>query len=74
MEAAEKALSSLKQASNTASLDSFAKEGKQIEMMNPAAEKTAGFDTDLKEVLNVWYSAGFYTGKYLSKQSKKRDG
>ncbi|PHU28779.1 hypothetical protein BC332_00872 [Capsicum chinense] len=58
MEAAEKALSSLKQASNTASLDSFAKE----EIMNPAAEKTAGFDTDLKEVLNAWYSAGFYTG------------
>lgn len=75
MEAAEKALSSLKQASNTASLNSFAKEGKQIEMMSPvAAEKTDGLATDLSEVLNAWYSAGFYTGKYLSEQSKKRDG
>lgn len=75
MEAAEKALSSLKQASNTASLNSFAKEGKQIEMMNPvAAEKTGGLETDLTEVLNAWYSAGFYTGKYLSEQSNKRHG
>lgn len=75
MGAAEKALSSLKQASNTASLNSFAKEGKQIETMNSvAAEKTDGLETDLMEVLNAWYSAGFYTGKYLSEQSKKRDG
>ncbi|PHT50523.1 hypothetical protein CQW23_10270 [Capsicum baccatum] len=34
--------------------------------MNPvAAEKAAGLETDLKEVLNAWYSAGFYTGKTL---------
>lgn len=32
--------------------------------------------TDLAVVLNAWYSAGFYTGKYLSEQSleKKRQG
>ncbi|MCD7470125.1 hypothetical protein HAX54_009710 [Datura stramonium] len=75
MAAAEKALSSLKQASNTASLNSFAKEGKQIEMMSPvAAQKTDGLETDLTELLNAWYSAGFYTGKYLSKQSNERHG
>ncbi|XP_009766238.1 uncharacterized protein [Nicotiana sylvestris] len=68
-EAAEKVLSSLKQASNTASLDSFANEGKQIEMNPVTAEKAAGLETDLTEVLNAWYSAGLYTGKYLSEQS-----
>lgn len=73
MEAAEKALSSLKQASNTASLNSFAKEGNQIETNPVAAEKTEGLKTDLTEVLNAWYSAGFYTGKYLSEQCKKRE-
>ncbi|XP_059275621.1 uncharacterized protein LOC132030137 [Lycium ferocissimum] len=74
MGAAEKALSSLKQASNTASLNSFAKQGKQIEMNPVAAEKTEGLETDLTEVLNAWYSAGFSTGKYLSEQSNKKDG
>lgn len=32
--------------------------------MNPVtAEKAAGLEADLTEVLNAWYSAGLYTGK-----------
>ncbi|KAJ1280402.1 hypothetical protein BS78_04G230000 [Paspalum vaginatum] len=32
---------------------------------------TAGADSDLAALLNAWYAAGFYTGRYLSLQSTK---
>ncbi|KAL6985714.1 hypothetical protein U1Q18_019088 [Sarracenia purpurea var. burkii] len=39
-------------------------------------EQTSISETDLTVVFNAWYSAGFYTGKYLAEQSiaKKRHG
>lgn len=38
-------------------------------------ETNASPETDLSTVLNAWYSAGFYTGKFLTEQSvaKNRD-
>lgn len=38
-------------------------------------ETNASPETDLSTVLNAWYSAGFYTGKFLTEQSvaKKQD-
>lgn len=33
---------------------------------------SASSETDLAEVLNAWYSAGFYTGKYLTEQTVAR--
>uniref|UniRef100_A0A453PBM4 Survival Motor Neuron Gemin2-binding domain-containing protein n=6 Tax=Triticinae TaxID=1648030 RepID=A0A453PBM4_AEGTS len=32
---------------------------------------TTGADSDLAVVLNAWYTAGFYTGRYLMQQSMK---
>ncbi|ERN15525.1 hypothetical protein AMTR_s00048p00092440 [Amborella trichopoda] len=29
-------------------------------------------ETDISVVINAWYAAGFYTGKYYSEQSTKR--
>ncbi|XP_027081289.1 uncharacterized protein [Coffea arabica] len=37
-------------------------------------EKSTSSETDLTVVLNAWYSAGFYTGKYLTEQSSARHG
>ncbi|KAL3834926.1 hypothetical protein ACJIZ3_009662 [Penstemon smallii] len=69
MAAAERALSSLtKEAS---SIDISANGGKDKEVT-----QSTGSGTDLAMVLNAWYSAGLYTGKYLSEQSfeKRRHG
>ncbi|GAB4834780.1 hypothetical protein Ancab_033048 [Ancistrocladus abbreviatus] len=65
MGAAERAMSSLKE--NTS-------DGKGENDHNDELEQNASSGTDLTVVLNAWYSAGFYTGKYLSEQShaKKR--
>ncbi|XP_040377333.1 uncharacterized protein LOC102701791 [Oryza brachyantha] len=38
--------------------------------MNPNFD-TVGADSDLAVVLNAWYAAGFYTGRYLMQQSMK---
>ncbi|KAJ0802536.1 putative survival motor neuron-like protein [Helianthus annuus] len=45
---------------------SFDKEGKQEQ----EGETTS--QTDLSAVLNAWFSAGFYTGKYLSEQASAK--
>ncbi|CAI9095286.1 OLC1v1031193C1 [Oldenlandia corymbosa var. corymbosa] len=70
MVAAEKALTSLKNRDyiNPSSYDNEGKE-KQLETGCNHAEKSTSSETDLTVVLNAWYSAGFYTGKYLSEQS-----
>ncbi|XP_011069701.1 uncharacterized protein LOC105155514 [Sesamum indicum] len=61
MVAAEKALSSLKEANGV--------KDKPLGMeMGHSAESNKS-TTDLDVVLNAWYCAGFYTGKYLSEQS-----
>ncbi|KAL2666510.1 hypothetical protein AAZX31_01G014000 [Glycine max] len=64
MGAAEKALSTIR---TTISGDFNVNEGK--ERNNSEPEKINGSETDLAAVLNAWYSAGFYTGKYLAEQS-----
>ncbi|CAL5359547.1 hypothetical protein CsSME_00049728 [Camellia sinensis var. sinensis] len=62
--AAESALSSLKIKTSE----------KGEERHEGQLEKSAISETDLTVVFNAWYSAGFYTGKYLAEQSiaKKR--
>ncbi|MED6205949.1 hypothetical protein PIB30_022395 [Stylosanthes scabra] len=64
MGAAEKALSSVR---TTISGDSNVNEEKERTISEP--KQTSGSGTDLTAVLNAWYSAGFYTGKYLAEQS-----
>ncbi|CAL0311793.1 unnamed protein product [Lupinus luteus] len=64
MGAAEKALSNIKA---TVSGDSNVNEEK--ERNKSELEQINGSETDLTAVLNAWYSAGFYTGKYLVEQS-----
>ncbi|XP_021765583.1 uncharacterized protein LOC110730116 isoform X1 [Chenopodium quinoa] len=59
MGAAERAMSTLTNGT------SDSKENK----INIGAEQSAAPGTDLSTVLNAWYSAGFYTGKYLTEQS-----
>ncbi|KAL3499996.1 hypothetical protein ACH5RR_039089 [Cinchona calisaya] len=70
MVAAEQALSSLKEQACTNSV-AYANEGKEKQSQTGICplEKSASSETDLTVVLNAWYSAGFYTGKYLSEQS-----
>ncbi|KAK9274639.1 hypothetical protein L1049_021890 [Liquidambar formosana] len=62
--AAEKAISSMKM--KPSEKDEEQQEGKM-------AEGTSA-ETDLTDVLNAWYSAGFYTGKYLMEQSIAKKG
>ncbi|OWM88251.1 hypothetical protein CDL15_Pgr003663 [Punica granatum] len=58
IEAARKAISSLKiEGSSICEGKENKKEGDMV--------VTTSSETDLAEVLNAWYSAGFYTGKYL---------
>ncbi|KAK8472189.1 hypothetical protein PHAVU_002G136900 [Phaseolus vulgaris] len=64
MGAAEKALSTIR---TTISGDFNVNEGK--ERNNSEPEEINGPETDLAAVLNAWYSAGFYTGKYVVQQS-----
>ncbi|KAK4420330.1 hypothetical protein Salat_1983300 [Sesamum alatum] len=61
MIAAEKALSSLKEANGV--------KDKLVGMAMGHSAESNKSTTDLDVVLNAWYSAGFYTGKYLSEQS-----
>ncbi|XP_038679307.1 uncharacterized protein LOC119980609 isoform X2 [Tripterygium wilfordii] len=67
MGAAEKAISSMKMKS---SVDPCKAEGNDNakESDGQMAQGTSS-ETDLSVVLNAWYSAGFYTGKYLVEQS-----
>ncbi|CAI0418728.1 unnamed protein product [Linum tenue] len=61
MEAAERAMSSMKgKSSDNNGVEDEEKQGK-------AQGPTSG--TDLCNVLNAWYSAGFFTAKYLTEQS-----
>ncbi|XP_057521072.1 uncharacterized protein LOC130801278 [Amaranthus tricolor] len=59
MGAAEKAISALK---------INASDSKEENKTDSVVEQKATVGTDLSTVLNVWYSAGFYTGKYLTEQ------
>ncbi|KAL2901221.1 putative 4-diphosphocytidyl-2-C-methyl-D-erythritol kinase [Bienertia sinuspersici] len=59
---AERALSSLKNKPDS----------KKDNKMNDGGERSATSETDLSTVLNAWFSAGLYTGKYLTEQSCKK--
>ncbi|KAL9167015.1 hypothetical protein ABFS82_05G068500 [Erythranthe guttata] len=66
MDAAKRAVSSITQdASIKAGVS--ANEGNSVEI-NAQSTESSKTETDLAAVLNAWYSAGFYTGKYLSEQ------
>lgn len=67
MGAAERAISSLRTKIADDSNLNGANEGRENEVKD--AIQSASSDTDLSDVLNAWYSAGFYTGKYLVEQS-----
>lgn len=71
MGTAERALSSLKMRITG---DSNINEEKKNEKVEAQMAETTSSETDISVVLNAWYSAGFYTGKYLVEQSiaKKR--
>lgn len=64
MGAAEKALSTIR---TTISGDFNVNEGKERNNIEP--KEINGSETDLADVMNAWYSAGFHTGKYLAEQS-----
>ncbi|CAI9785025.1 unnamed protein product [Fraxinus pennsylvanica] len=77
MVAAERALSSLtKEISQKADASVNGGEDKELQPEVSHLPESTESGTDLAVVLNAWYSAGFYTGKYLSEQSlgKKRHG
>ncbi|VFQ89404.1 unnamed protein product [Cuscuta campestris] len=61
MGSAEKALSSLR--------EDFGDEGAPKKSNDHVANESKP-ETALSEVLHAWYSAGFYTGKYLTEQSR----
>ncbi|CDP11672.1 unnamed protein product [Coffea canephora] len=73
--AKEQALSSLKEQA-CANCDASVNEGKEKQSQKNFChlEKSTSSETDLTVVLNAWYSAGFYTGKYLTEQSSARHG
>ncbi|KAJ8650534.1 hypothetical protein MRB53_003557 [Persea americana] len=72
IEAAEKAISSMNL--NTSMTSNIEEEKATAKEERPGAShggipQNSGSKTDLTVVLNAWYLAGFYTGKYLSEQS-----
>ncbi|KAL7149858.1 hypothetical protein ABFS83_05G069500 [Erythranthe nasuta] len=66
MDAAKRAVSSITQDASIKA-DVSANEGNSVEI-NAQSMESSKTETDLAAVLNAWYSAGFYTGKYLSEQ------
>ncbi|KAM6587710.1 hypothetical protein CsatA_010315 [Cannabis sativa] len=67
--AAERALSSLRIKNSDDSNSNEANKGKETDRKEGGNIQSASSETDLAEVLNAWYSAGVYTGKYLVEQS-----
>ncbi|KAJ4952511.1 hypothetical protein NE237_029343 [Protea cynaroides] len=72
--AADRAISSFKMTISSASNIREERE-KDVKSGSSMSEdeivQSGNSDTDLGVVLHAWYSAGFYTGKYLVEQSKK---
>ncbi|KAG2676727.1 hypothetical protein I3760_12G065600 [Carya illinoinensis] len=66
MGAAEKAISSMM---TKVSGDSNINEEQERAKTEGETSQSPISKTDLTDVLNAWYSAGFYTGKYLTEQS-----
>ncbi|KAK6119508.1 hypothetical protein DH2020_046750 [Rehmannia glutinosa] len=66
MVAAERALASLMKEANGV-------KDKELVMETGNFAESTKSSTDLDVVLKAWYSAGFYTGKYLSEQSLEKN-
>ncbi|KAG6577733.1 hypothetical protein SDJN03_25307, partial [Cucurbita argyrosperma subsp. sororia] len=66
MDSAARAISSIK----TVNKVHIEKESEGHDGIMP--QRGASSETDLTTVLNAWYSAGFYTGKYLVEQSQAK--
>ncbi|XP_057448669.1 uncharacterized protein LOC130740173 [Lotus japonicus] len=64
MGAAERVLSAVR-----TNISSDLNVNEEKERKDSELEQIGGSETDLTAVLNAWYSAGFYTGKYLVEQS-----
>ncbi|XP_010519082.1 PREDICTED: uncharacterized protein LOC104798612 [Tarenaya hassleriana] len=64
--AAQKAISSLRINADGGDAKTETGEGEEEEM-------TTGSATELHEVLNAWYTAGLYTGKYLTEQASLKN-
>lgn len=71
MGAAERAISSMR---TKISGDSNINGEKEKEIKEGETTQSGNPETDLTVVLNAWYSAGFYTGKYLTEQSIAKKG
>ncbi|PON63278.1 hypothetical protein PanWU01x14_131880 [Parasponia andersonii] len=69
MGAAERALSSMRIKLSDDSNPTEAQKDREKDREEGAVVQSTGSETDLTVVLNAWYSAGFYTGKYLVEQS-----
>ncbi|CAA2992704.1 Hypothetical predicted protein [Olea europaea subsp. europaea] len=70
MVAAERALSSLtNETSQKADASVIGGKGEELQPEVSHLTESTESRTDLAVVLNAWYSAGFFTGKYLSEQS-----
>ncbi|KAK3428761.1 hypothetical protein EUGRSUZ_E00229 [Eucalyptus grandis] len=71
IEAAEKALSSLKIGRSTGEEGGSGYFSDKEKKLEGETLQTESSGTDLSVVLNAWYSAGFYTGKYLVERSDR---
>ncbi|OVA02869.1 hypothetical protein BVC80_9095g63 [Macleaya cordata] len=70
MGAAERAIASIKmEASNTSNIQQVKDKKELPDSLEGEMAQSSSSETDLTAVFNAWYSAGFYTGKYLSEQS-----
>ncbi|XP_068634439.1 uncharacterized protein [Aristolochia californica] len=72
MGAADKAFSSVKMKASVSSASREGKQGSSDDRPEGEMLQNTPSSTDLTEVLSAWYSAGFYTGKYLVEQSIPR--
>ncbi|KAJ6342134.1 hypothetical protein OIU78_010133 [Salix suchowensis] len=69
MDAAERAMSSMTMNAPAVKSDIEANKAEKSEDNGGEITQNTSSETDLTVVLNAWYSAGFYTGKYLTERS-----
>nr|XP_043629316.1 uncharacterized protein LOC122600634 [Erigeron canadensis] len=74
MGAVEKAIrSATKESSGIPDLGQEGKKGQEVDAGSRDVGQHKTSETDLSVVLNAWFSAGFYTGKYLSEQASAKN-
>ncbi|KAJ6308444.1 hypothetical protein OIU76_018098 [Salix suchowensis] len=69
MDAAERAMSSMTMNAPAVKSDTEGNKAEKSEDNGGEITQNTSSETDLTVVLNAWYSAGFYTGKYLTERS-----